>query len=156
MHITLTKVKINAALSDETTCFSAEVLIDGVAAGSASNRGSGGENEYWPHELATRLHAYAATLPPTPSEIGPLAQDADAVIAEALDHWQAAKELKRKLKDRVLWAGADGIYQTKQNPSADRLAQSIAAVAAREKVTTLNQLPFDEAVALYRAKTTAH
>lgn len=41
MKLTLKNVKINSQLSEETTCFSATVYIDGKKTGLASNRGQG-------------------------------------------------------------------------------------------------------------------
>lgn len=45
-RVTLKSVKINEALSEETTCYSATVYLDGKKVGTASNRGHGGEDFY--------------------------------------------------------------------------------------------------------------
>ena len=46
MHIELRKLKVVDALSEETTCYSAEIWIDGQRAFLASNRGHGAADDY--------------------------------------------------------------------------------------------------------------
>jgi hypothetical protein len=45
MELTLRGIRINKQLSEETTCFSATIYIDGKKAGRAANRGQGGPND---------------------------------------------------------------------------------------------------------------
>lgn len=45
MKIELRKIRINTRMSEETTCFSADIYLDGKLAGEAMNRGHGGETE---------------------------------------------------------------------------------------------------------------
>jgi hypothetical protein len=51
MQIELKNIVINQRLSEETICFSADIFIDGIKAGQASNRGHGGCTDY--HHLNT-------------------------------------------------------------------------------------------------------
>ncbi|RSX19239.1 hypothetical protein DAH98_24155, partial [Sphingomonas koreensis] len=51
MHIELRKLKVVDALSEETTCYSAEIWIDGQRAFLASNRGHGAADDY--HAVGT-------------------------------------------------------------------------------------------------------
>jgi hypothetical protein len=46
MNYELRKVRKDARLSDETDCFSAEIVADGRRIGYASNHGTGGPNDY--------------------------------------------------------------------------------------------------------------
>lgn len=46
VQITIEKVTVNKALSDETLCFNATVFVDGKKAFLVSNRGNGGCHEY--------------------------------------------------------------------------------------------------------------
>ena len=46
MNIELKAVKIHEDMSDETSCFSASIFIDGRKVGVVSNQGQGGPNEY--------------------------------------------------------------------------------------------------------------
>jgi hypothetical protein len=45
MEIELKKVKICKFMSEETTCYKAEVWVDGEKAGYAENEGHGGINQ---------------------------------------------------------------------------------------------------------------
>ena len=59
----LRRVRINRALSDETTYFSADIYLDGAKIGEASNHGTGGPNDWHIRNPATaatfELHAHA-------------------------------------------------------------------------------------------------
>jgi len=48
MLVVLKKVKIHDDISDETTCFSAEIWADDVKIATVENSGKGGSNDYWP------------------------------------------------------------------------------------------------------------
>lgn len=63
MKIELKNVKHSEFASQETDCFEASVYIDGKRAGTVSNDGHGGCNNYHPYDLAKRINAYAKTLP---------------------------------------------------------------------------------------------
>src|SRR6185437_6844340 len=69
MEIVLKNIKVNERLSEETTCFSATIYIDGVRAGEASNRGYGGMTEYRGNDaqgmkLLLDAEEYCRKLPP--------------------------------------------------------------------------------------------
>lgn len=49
----LRRVRTNRALSEETTCFSADIVADGVKIGEASNHGTGGPNDWHIENAAT-------------------------------------------------------------------------------------------------------
>jgi hypothetical protein len=85
MKIRLTKVQVYPELSEETTCFTANVLISGVWRGRVKNDGRGGANDYWPATLRDTLQGYAATLPPVDWEGLPIQPDADWIICEQLE-----------------------------------------------------------------------
>lgn len=63
MNITLKKLRIVERLSQETTCFTADVYVDGVKAGTAENHGQGGPTNIHPFALRDRMEAHAKTLP---------------------------------------------------------------------------------------------
>jgi hypothetical protein len=93
MKIELKNLKINERLSEETTCFSATVYVDGKRAFEAANRGHGGCNEYrGAYEAAA---AYAATLPPYE---GRLPYDLDMLIDDLIEAERFERALKRDLK----------------------------------------------------------
>jgi hypothetical protein len=65
MKVQLRKLKIIESLSQETTCFSAEVWADDKKAGTVINRGNGGCNDYhWiDRETGEKLTEWAETQP---------------------------------------------------------------------------------------------
>lgn len=122
MKLILKSVSYSAAMSDETSCFSATVCIDGAPAFVVSNRGQGGCDEFAPlpgqsypdmRAAVQRVQDHAKTVPPYPykwkdgEEIRTmmLDYDADLLIADALDKWRDEKEAKsllRRTKVKVL------------------------------------------------------
>lgn len=97
MEIELKKIKIVDEMSDETTCFCADVWIDGAYVGSAENAGSGGPNLYRPHGLEDVLQKHAESLGPVEFAGTKLDRDADMVVSELLEAHRLRKELRRRL-----------------------------------------------------------
>lgn len=69
MNIELRNIKINLAFSEETTQFKADIYVDGVKVGYASNDGCGGPTFYNPISASavavmTKAENYCKTLPP--------------------------------------------------------------------------------------------
>ena len=75
MRIELKKLKVVAALSEETTCYTAEVWIDGAKAFLASNRGHGAADDF--HRVGT-------------------------VTERSVDAWLAANRPSSRVGDTVL------------------------------------------------------
>lgn len=78
-RITVQNVKYSATASEETMCFTAIVLFDGVPVFMAENKGDGGADCYYPlrgqnqADVAAAKHniqAWVDTLPPEPSIFG--------------------------------------------------------------------------------------
>lgn len=66
--IELKNIKINETLSYETTCFTADVFINGKKAAVSYNRGCGGQTEYQAYNLENKklvqeAETYLKTLP---------------------------------------------------------------------------------------------
>jgi hypothetical protein len=156
MNIELRNVKYAAFASEETACFSAAVFIDGKRVGEVSNDGHGGCHRYSSFELEDRLDAHAKTLPPIKKDWCPegLQQTADILIDRALDYALMARDLKRCLKDRLVFVRDGKVFRSKRLPP-DALAQALAnparALAQFKATALLNALPFDEALALFIA-----
>jgi len=69
MKITLKNIRYNERLSEETHCFSADLYIEGVKAGEASNYGHGGPTDYQARDkagkkLIEQAEEYCKGLPP--------------------------------------------------------------------------------------------
>ncbi len=86
MKLTVKNVKINKAMSDETTCFSCDVYIDGKMKGTAMNRGCGGANEYRPRELREVM-----------------SDNLDEQICIAIDLWVFEQKLRRSIKTKTVF-----------------------------------------------------
>ena len=111
MEIELKKIKIVDEMSDETTCFCADVWIDGKFEGRVQNSGQGGCNDYAPHRLEDVLQKHAESLGPVEFGGTWLERDADMVVSELLEAHRLRKELRRRL---VFVSKSDGeIRETK-------------------------------------------
>jgi hypothetical protein len=163
MQITLKNISYNSRLSEETSCFTATVYVDGKMAGSASNRGHGGPTSVTPRELESKINAYGKTLPeivtrhmlPREEEPFTYQQTAETIINDLLSNHLTLREMKRALKSKVLFTKADGkIYETKNlDPkNIDALGNDPAKTAEKlQAVKILNFLPESEALEIYSA-----
>lgn len=99
MKIELKKIIINERLSEETTCFTADIYIDDVLAGIVSNPGHGGENMIRPMNkfgavLVQGAISYAKRLPPEIFEGRELRMNLDLYISKLIDDVFNTKEQK--------------------------------------------------------------
>ena len=89
MKITLKNVKVHRDLSEETLWFSASIYLDGKKAGTVSNRGCGGCNEYyWKNRIP---------LIPTGDSL-------DEKIDDLLNEAEEKKQFKRWCKTKTVFA----------------------------------------------------
>ncbi len=140
MHVTLRSLKIMKSLSEETTCFTATLVIDGKARGVVSNRGMGGCHEYSDRMVVAEMTAYAATLPNAPTF-----EAADALVDDAIEQLEFAKSLTK----RVLMLNEQGqVVETKALKAAE-LPKHVAHFVGKGRVV-LNAMPLDAAYATYR------
>lgn len=155
MKVELKKIHYSASLSQETAAFVADVWVDGKLRGSVRNSGHGGPDIVAPPSLAAEIEAYAKTLPPLPgdAELGPLPMSAELLFAGLLEDHLASKRLKKLMKDRVLFTdkGRKGIFELRaiKGDSLSSLANAVRKSSKTDKV--LNDLPFEEAVRIYRS-----
>lgn len=102
MKVELKKLKVHNDMSEETTCFSAEVYIDGKHVGHAKNDGRGGCTFIHPEQgmrpTLEAAEAWAKTLPNLPSEYSPdgLPMHFDFYIDMLVDVSQTCKKNKRR------------------------------------------------------------
>lgn len=165
MRLELKSVDYSQRMSEETSCFFAQVYVDGRHVGSVLNHGHGGCHQYT-GEAEAILSAEAKTLPKvktdTPSETDPsgffhYAPDADSLIDEALDTYLMTRDLKRLIGSKVLFTkkGEPGVYQTGKLTPGQKTAIKANPAWVRAQFPhadkILNLLPFDEALALYRS-----
>jgi hypothetical protein len=163
MKIELKGLKVARFMSEETTCFTATVYIDGKKAGEARNDGHGGPTMIHPAQLRDTLDCWASNLPEVVTDmIGDDGKpftyrpDAETIIDDLVLTAQMEGDLKRSLKNRVLYTRTDkrGIYQTKRlTPEQVKMFLSgfEKYVESWHIDKVLNALPFDQALAIYKA-----
>jgi hypothetical protein len=168
MKLELKNIKHTSWASEETHCYQASLYVDGKPVAIVSNDGRGGADRDYPHgqfrpqlkdftdvggdypSVMRKVHEYFDGLPPSPFSY----EGADGVMihdsmrqtlefwcADQVNDWLSARELKSKLKKEFLFQFADkvGVFAHKTRPSR------------AHKATILNDLPFDEALAIWKA-----
>lgn len=103
MKIELKNVKVNEAFSEETTCFMADVFINGKKVAHAKNDGRGGCTDYYPYEgqreLLNLAEDFCKRLPTKPIDFGDRVvefdQSLESVIDDLLFEKEKAKEQKK-------------------------------------------------------------
>lgn len=118
MKIELRNVKHSEFASQETDCFEASVYIDGKRAGTVSNAGHGGCNNYHPHDLAKRINAYAKTLPKIDMSAHGLSgddrymdQSDETLIGDLLNAYLRTRHEKRLCAKAVLYRIPGHVYE---------------------------------------------
>ena len=154
MKLELKNIKHTAWASEETHCYQASLYVDGKPVAIVSNDGHGGCDRDYAHpkfndafsvycDKMLAVHAYFKSLPNTPSEwcADGLPQELEFWCADQVNDWLSARELKKKLKKEFLFQFADkvGVFAHKTRPSL-----------IADKATILNDLPFDEALAIWK------
>lgn len=88
MKIELRNIKYADWASQETACYQASVFIDGIKIGETSNAGHGAADMVYPREVAERIDAYAATLPPIEFAGHVIPQNHETIFGELLAEWE--------------------------------------------------------------------
>lgn len=157
MRIELRKIDYSASLSQETTAFSADIWIDGIKEGHATNHGQGGPTLIEPLALSRRLDKHGKTLPIETIEGDPpfvFQPDGEWLVGAALNTWILRRDMKRALKKRILFTRSDqpGLFQSKVLKPV-QLQHTLASSEIRQKWNVqvfLNLVPEEEAFRLYR------
>ena len=143
MKAQLKNVKYSAFASHETSCFEATLYVDGVKTAIIDNDGRGGCDRV--HALnRSMLDAYEATLPPgyCPLEIA---------VAEMLNRWLVARDLKRWLK-KLSFITKDcekGQIRQLTAPYSKELGDKLRL--KHPDAVILNELPLEDALDLVMA-----
>jgi hypothetical protein len=104
MKLEVKEVKINRAMSEETPCYSCNVVLDGKRIGTCSNRGCGGDSDLHikDREVEKRLRRWAAGLPEvdlmagTGEEPMMYRRSLEGVIEDLVCKWDADRSFHRK------------------------------------------------------------
>ena len=92
MKIELRNIKYADWASQETACYQASIYINGVKVGETSNHGQGGADMVYPHEVAERIDAYAATLPPLNWDGHVIDQNHETIFGDLLAEWDRVRQ----------------------------------------------------------------
>lgn len=171
-RVSLAKIKHAEFASEETHCFSAEVVFDGRVVALVSNDGHGGSDNWYParkgETMADALNAkmdidaFAATLPPAVcSWNGPdgqpekMAYDADLLVGTLIEEWSRAKHDKNRIKR------AQKLLATKTTFIVDGVCRTYKSIVPPEirvrlfekypSAEIINDLPFEVAFAKLEA-----
>ena len=148
MLVVLKNIKRIARLSEETECFSADVWVDGVKAGTVANHGHGGSNIYEPTALWQKLEDHAKTLPTQRVYGMDLQPDADSIVGDAYVKAQTEIEMARMMARKIVFV-RDGTLRSIKCPdqaTRDRWLKDPNLSQTVKGGTVLNLLPMEEVV----------
>lgn len=148
--IELRKISYNAALSDETPAYSADLWIAGEKIGTVRNAGHGGPDEFNPWAAEKRLDELAKTLPVR--EVGgyKIEWDAELVCHDILNRALTAKDLSRLLKKEVLLVLDGKVVGYSVRKTKLPLPELLAATRKKHAgQVILNDMPLEEAAKIY-------
>jgi len=125
---TLKNVSVNQRMSEETTCFSANVYRDGVKVLAVSNRGYGGAHGYdeYVRGALADADAYAKSLPDAIYCGRILSSDLDSLVDTLLNEHLLEKDAKKYLK-KFCFKDGDYLYTMKVSPDCAKTAAYVAA-----------------------------
>lgn len=163
--ITIKNLKTMESLSEETTCYTATVYVDGVKWGESSNTGNGGEDrvrtygEGNSYDAVRELDALIAETYPKfnlaygdePENL--IDMDLSLVIGDLIAEDRWLKDYRRTVKAKVLYIkpGEKAVYQMKV-VKGRALADHYAFLRGKQPdVTILNEKPEAEGLELYKA-----
>lgn len=126
MKVELRNVKVHKDMSEETTCFSAQLWIDGAHAGAVKNDGQGGSNHYWFNNpaLDKAFTEFAKTQPMDPefAALG-VPMDSDIYVENLLNEHLERQKVARWCRTKTVFrlpGAKPGEYRTLSVPWGDR------------------------------------
>jgi len=168
MKLQLKAIKHTEWASEETHCYQASLYIDGKPVAIVSNDGHGGCDRDYDHPkfkgdyraTMKEVHEYFKSLPNEPSEWSEdgFAQSLEGWCGDQVNEFLSSRELKRKFKSHVLvqLKYKEGIFQIANNsnmatrhPTVTK-GEWIIDKQAGETRRILNDMPFDEALAIWK------
>lgn len=113
MNITLGAIKVYNELSEETNCFTANILVNGIKVGTAKNDGHGGCTGYYPNknneELFEKALDYCKTLPDYAySDDFKVPMNMELMIDDLLEKHLFVLSIKKHFTKNVVWGKYPG------------------------------------------------
>lgn len=133
MHIELRKLKIVAALSEETTCYSAEIWVDGQRAFLASNHGHGAADMFHAvgHLSEADVDAWlAANRAPTRIGETVLTHTLEFEVAALMTRIKETKRLRRAFRSKLVVIDDGKVWSY---PLRGRPVAAMASAVQRQK-----------------------
>lgn len=162
LNIELRKITYSKALSDETNAYTADLYLDGKLLAHVMNAGHGGCDSQHPakgrtyDEIKALNDLIKSTYPARDTGMvlndKPfiMEQDLETICGELLDEHLVSKDLKRLLSTKIAFKKPDGLYTVKKVKGSED--EQIAAIKAKNGIEqTLNEMPFERALEIYRA-----
>lgn len=155
MKIELKAIQYSEFASEETSCYQANLYVNGKKIGTVSNAGKGGCDSFYGDQTAykeadewCKANLPKWTLDGVSDE--PHDTDLEHHCSDLLTTWLYTRDLKRAMRGKILFKLDDGaLYQVKHRTDT---ATAAAQVQERHpKATILNTLPIDQALKIYRA-----
>jgi len=152
--ITLKNFKMNDRMSEETLCFSADLLVDGKNVGYVTNHGHGGCHDYrfkpnadW--NFTTLNDAIKASYEKRTNEYLPgelFDTDLDTLVDDVTGTLAAIKDLRKSMKRKVLVLEADGktIREFYWKGVTSLTERHIESIRVKNYGTILNGMSDDE------------
>lgn len=162
MKISLQRVTYSARMSEETSCFAADLYIDGVKVGQVRNDGRGGCHHLMPWSVQDRLAAHAKTLSPITVMDGEKVSITYQPTWESLIDWALERHLQAKsyralIKKKFVFQSQDGRLHTFEYPNKRPIApvvalgeaQVLAQICPGRFTRCLNCMPEEDGLHLY-------
>jgi hypothetical protein len=133
MHIELRKLKIIAALSEETACYTAEVWVDGHRAFLASNHGHGAADMFHPVGQVSEVNVDAWLADNrAPTRIGDtvLKHTLEFEVAALMTRIEETKRLRRAFRTKLVVIEAGKVWSY---PLKGRSVAAVASAVQRQK-----------------------
>jgi len=149
MKIELKNLKVNVAFSEETTCFIADVFVNGKKIAHAKNDGRGGCTYYHPYEgqreLLKQAELFCKGLPKQLIEFGDRTHEFDQSLESVIDDLVFAKEKEKEQKkidklceNHIVWGKPNGMsykqISFKGKPKFADIKKSIVGQKALERL----------------------
>lgn len=166
LNISLRSLKINKTMSEETTCFSAQVIIDGRHVFDVSNHGHGGADNWHPvkggftmGEICDLNNKIKETYPPLIiAHANTIPADLETVVAELITETEVIKDVRRHAKKKMLFlAVGEKITEAFRQIPCKTIMNPLWVAGAKAYIekkypcaTILNDLTDDQITALVR------
>lgn len=156
MIIELKNIRHQESLSEETNCFTADLIIDGQKIGTVGNRGTGGADEFH-GDLAEYRRADRWCRENKPKwKMGQVEGETDLemVCADLVEEDLVRRDMGKAMRRAVIAVlpNKTGLYELRPRPGLKSSDPDFIAACkcAHPTATLLNTLPEAEALRLFR------